>query len=270
MCNGRVLRGRYAAAVCVLVAWSLVAHAPSAIAATITIDSFELPDPGTIFFLKGPPGWPTDNPITPQFDDPGILGGQRDVLVEVKGRAVVGSAVGIIGREDVSGKTVLRVATGGDPGTYVEAQYDGMDLENNTSPLNLGEFLVPIDLTDNGANDRFRLVFNSLDGGDEPKLAVTIKVVGSAGTTTIRREIDENGKSIPADFFFGDFSDPDLTNFETAKSITFGFNDPDDPVFHVDFELDLIEVVPEPSTMVMLLGLGVALLVATVHRRRKR
>ncbi len=267
--------GLLRAAICVLIVGSMSLHAHTATADTITIDSFNYPnDPaGTTFYVPGEAPWGDGNPFVHQDppnpgdpDTPEILGGQRDVLIEVVGDPLPISAAGIIGWEPVYGNGLLHVATSGEPGTLIVAQYDGKDLDPANALVDaMG--LQYIDLTVEG-NNAFKLSFNSVDAGDGPMLHGSITVTGPEGTETVPFEVAENPDPSEKLVPFSSFTTPDLLG--SIESVTFGFNDgPGGPISNVDIELDALEVVPEPSTIAMLGALVASLGLATLRRRRR-
>lgn len=272
-------KGLFEAAICVLIVWSLVLCARTATANTITIDAFTVPNPGEVFFLD-PTGtgntFVHQEPATPGAPDAAeILGGQRDVLVKVDGTALPISAAGIIGYETVNNNGLLQVATFGNPGSYVIAQYDGRDVEPDPPGdyPDDAEDLGLVDLTDGGANDRFLLSFKSLDAGNVTALTLGVKVVGNTAQETLYRNVTESSVPFDVPILFSGFSTTDL--MKSVRSLTFEFNTPfaptlNAPVPNVDFELDSIEAVPEPSTLAMLLALGVSVVLTGVWCRRKR
>lgn len=269
------------------IALSSLAFAPCTFATPITIDSFDNPNPGAAFFVPGLSPWGDGNPYIRQDppnpgdpDTPGILGGQRDVLVAVHGQPLPISAAGIIGYQTVYEAGLLQIATFGDPGAYVIAQYDGRDEEPDLDPglpgdplleLQDEEDLGPVDLTDGATNNAFKLRFRSVDAGDASKLAMSITVVGGGQSTTVQQEILEDPKSFDYYVPFSAFTPS--APISSADSITFKFNalePPSLPMSNVDFELDYIMAVPEPSALALVLGLGAFLLAAGAWRRKKR
>ena len=187
----------------------------------------------------------------------------------MEGTALPISAAGIIGYETVYGNGLLQVATFGQPGTYVIAQYDGRDVDLADQLVD-SEDLGPVDLTDGGTNTKFRLRFNSVDGGNATSLELSITVVGGGSSSTAVQGLAVPEASNPFDFDvpFADF--PNSALLASAESITLKFNALATPVPNVDFELDSVEAIPEPATLVMLLGLGVSMLVAAGWCWRKR
>jgi len=221
---------------------------------SITIDSFNHPLDGTPFFVEGLAPWGNSDPFA--HEDQNVLeviGGERDILVDVVGTASPISAAGII----AGPAGLLQLATFGGPGTRMIATYNGVN------DVGLGG----MDVTDSGANNKFVLRFNSIDAGDADKLGLKV-TVGSTGNPPSSKSylVDESTGWLDRYIPFSDFA-ADLTS---VTSLEFAFNDLVAPVPNVDFELDLIEAVPEPSTLALLFALGAFVCVAGAWRRRKR
>lgn len=266
MRSGKAVGALFTTAVYLVVAWSMLVYAPSADSATITIDSFNYPDPGTTFYVPGEAPWGSGNPY--DHKDAGVsevIGGERDIHVEVVGSALPISAAGIIGYEPIYDSGAFLLATSGRAGTLAVAQYDGT----------AGGGLGGVDFTDGGTNKLFRLGFDTVDGGDGTSLPLTITVVGHAGgSTSVQTQVPANAAASDFDVPFVAFPDDGAITsasiISNAASIEFEFNALATPVPNVDFQLDYVEAVPEPATLVMLLGLGVSMLAAGVWSRRKR
>lgn len=252
MCAGNLPRGRYVLAIGLSAVISFLMYAPPLHADSITIDSFNDPVVGTPFFVEGLPLWGNSDPFA--HEDKNVLeviGGERDILVDVMGTASPISAAGII----AGPAGLLQLATFGVPGTKMIATYNGVN------DVGLGG----VDVTDSGANSKFVLRFNSIDAGDAVKLDLKV-TVGSTGHPPSSKSytVDESTGWLDRYIPFSDFA-ADLTS---VTSLEFAFNDLAVP--NVDFELDLIEAVPEPSTLALLFALGAFVCVAGAWRRRKR
>ncbi len=247
--------------------------APEARAATITIDPFEAPDPGEAFFTfnseDDPPFVPRQRALL-ETSDGGILGGERDVLMEVVGAPTVFSGSGEVGLP--SG--ILQFGTYGEAPVKISLQYDGLDAGDSTADgLVDAEGLADVDLTDGGSNWALEMQFVSLDAGDDPMTDMTLKItaVGDGGSATYEGLIAESVDPFEIRIPFADFSDSSV--MESVGSLTFSLNGSAAPTANVDFELDNLAAVPEPSTLILLIALAGCSLVTTGivrHRGRNR
>ena len=191
--------------------------------------------------------------------DLGILGGERDVLLDVVGVPRWTSFVGEIG----AGTFVFG---GSSPGTAATIQYDGPDADIVGPPAALinAQALGGVDLTVYG--DKFALRFLGIDGGDAQVTGISITVHSPGGFSSTLLDVipDSAGPSTYTSLPFAAWvitADP--TN---VSAIEFGLN----PfgAADVDFELDKISIVPEPSAMA-LCAAGLACLLACAWRRRR-
>ncbi len=241
-----------------------------ALADTIVIDDFSAPGPGEAFFtfdLTGPSLVPK-SPVLVETDGVDILGGQRDLLVEVDGPPSIISASGQVGAD----AGLLQVATFGQSGTTAFLQYDGVDggdSEATGLDDNLG--LAGFDLTDGGENNRLEMAFMGVDSGDSPSrtMGILITAVGAAGTSTATVAASDSLGLLVVVVPFSSFSDPSV--LQSIDSLTFALNGDGAPTANVDFTLDHIKSmpipIPEPSTLIMLSGLAVCLFCMARRRR---
>jgi hypothetical protein len=199
------------------------------------------------------------DPSLVKTTDAGILGGERDVLLDVAG---VPRATTFIG--EIGGGTF--VFGGASPGTAATIQYDGPDADVVGPPAALvnADGLGGIDLTAYG--DRFALSFLGIDGGGAQTTGISITVHSPGGTssTLVDTIPDSAGPSVYTSLPFASWvlaADP--TN---VSAVEFRLNWAG--VADVDFELDKISIVPEPSA-IALCAAGLACLLAYVWRRRK-
>ncbi len=238
---------------------ALGVYAPAARADAIVIDTFAAPAAEVNFFSFDAALFPSLVGKQPDTVFVGgsasILGGERELTVEVGGAPSWMSASGLIG----GAGEVLSVATWGAPGSKVILDYAGLSAD---------------DLTDGGENNAIALNFNFLAGND---LHVKMTVVGDGGTaifdsaTSTLGNVAQLGSSFsydaPFDEFVIDTGDP-LGNADTINIV---LNDPGGvPLANVNFELTSVTAVPEPSTLAMLLMVGVASLLAVARRRQER
>jgi len=257
----QVLRWFTVAGVC---AWLAMVGTPFSYGEMITIDSFDLPDKGTVFILPWIDGQQWNH--TDTVSDDSILGGERDVSVSIGGafdpRSAV--AIGVIGVDlnvdDGNGMFTFGSET--NSGSVVQLTYDG------PSKGGLGS----LDLTDDGTNTDFALRFASSDGVVPEGLDVTITAKSSlGGTLTYSGYIpDHSDPSEPLVHLipFAEFTAAGGdASFGTIETLTFEFNGDQTP--KVDFSLDFVATVPEPSSVAML-GLCLAVFVGRVVWRRRR
>lgn len=195
------------------------------------------------------------DPTIVETPDPGILGGERDILLDVIGTPGLSSFIGEIGDGSF-------IYGGSSPGTAASIQYDGLDVDPPGELVNSGG-LGGMDLTLYG--DRFALDFLRIDGGDSQFTEIWITVYSGIYSDLLVELIpDSPGPST--------YTSPPLAAWVTnadptnVTAIEFGLNSIG--IADVDFELDAIRVVPEPSTLV-LCGLGLVCLLAYARRRRK-
>lgn len=232
-------------------------------AASLTIDDFSAPDEVTVpvIILLDP------DPTLVETPDPQILGEERDILVDVIGTPSYSSFIGEIGEGSF-------IFGGSSPGTVATIQYDGDDDDTESveqlGRLNNAEGLGGLDLTPYGLV--FALDFLNADGGQQQSTGIEIEVHSSTNSVTYQGAIDDSGSPFTYSAPFADFRDAsDLSDpsvFTDVASIEFrlNHNGADD----VDFELDAISVVPEPSTLAMLAAVGLLGLLIFVWQRRRQ
>lgn len=276
MFTGSLLRGWGARAGAICVALFFLAFASGAQAETILIDDFSAPaseEPFLSADVTFPPlALVPKSSVFAEDDDPAILGGQRDMLIEVVGELTSFAATGTVGGP----KEILEVLTGGrNSGAYVTLQYDGVDAGDSEAGLNNASFPAPVDLTSGGTNDHLRLAFEYL-APEADVMNLEVKVFGDGGQATFDSSPADVPKSPAAAFDYNvPFSAFDVLPLGTdplanAERIEIVFNNPvGGPVSHVDFALDAIEAVPEPSTLA-LLSLAMAMIAVGARARRRR
>ena len=260
MFKATILRGRYVLrfGVCTLLFFTLsvaVGHAE-----TIMIDSFDFPDLSDLLFCPGDAPWGDGNPCAMERSFADILGGERDVFVETLGEPLTISASAMAGSESAFEPGLLVFATYGfgsvASASYLTLQYDGED-DDADEPIwptltNSGQ--LNADLTGGGTNNAFVFSFLGLDAGnDRTSLDLKITVNGSNGSSAVHTgTIPESSIAFDHTVDFADFTITGVDPFNAATSVTFTFNDPIAPVRNVDFELDSVSAVPEPSTLGLL------------------
>ena len=196
---------------------------------TTNIDSFTDPDPADVFFINAV----DPNPLLLQESGAGILGGQRDLLVNVLGPSNPISANGFIGTiSATSGVFNLGTASNG-PGTEASLQYDGVDADTTAlnNAMGLSANLVA------GGNNGIRLDFNFLQVGTGTTMDMHIAATGPGGATAnFSNLIAANGSPFSVFIPFASFTTTGSFSFANVSSLQFDFNA--NGVQDVDFELD--------------------------------
>lgn len=192
------------------------------------------------------------DPTLASSADPGILGGERDLLLDVMGAAGPVAYSGSVGQGTLAFNS-------SQPGTAATLQYDGIDTDIFGPPAGLinNELLGGIDFTASGSG--LYLDFLSIDGGQVQTTGIQIEAHNGAAVSTFAGAIADAAAPFRYNVPFAAFSDPAVFSHVTSLTLSInpaGAND-------VDFVLDLVGV-PEPGTLAFL-GLGLALL-----RWRKR
>ncbi len=200
------------------------------------------------------------DPTIVQTPGAAILGGERDILLDVIGTPTPGSFIGEIGAGEFR-------FYGASPGTAATIQYDGSDADILGPPAVLvnSKGLGGVDLTAHG--DRFALDFLSLDGGGSQFTEIWITVYSPGPTADLLVELIPDS-AVPSTYTSPPFASWIVTaDPANVTAIEFSLN----PIgiADVDFKLDTISIVPEPSTMV-LCALGLACSMGYVCRRRRK
>ncbi len=281
MIEATLLRGRYVLVFGVCTLLLFVFSVPAGHAGTIMIDSFDNPqDPSDPCLLLVPGESPREdgNPSAMENSFLEILRGERDVFVKAHGTPLSISASVVAGYEPSYDKGILAFATYGfsnfGSASHLVLQYDGYDDDESKIawPILTNSEQLNTYLTDGGTNDAFVFDFISLDAGsDRTSLDLRITVNGPDGRWAVYKgTIPETHEAFQHRVEFTDvgWEIIGVAPFDAATSVTFTFNDPDAAVMNVDFELDSISTVPEPSTLVML-ALG-CLIGAGVRRFRRK
>jgi len=257
---------RYLVAVTVL--GLLLAATPAAEA--IVLDDFSLPDPGHVTFMPDSPSHP--NTALVEQNAANVVGGQRDVFIETFGQPQILSAGLIVGYDDDFDLAALQVATFGNPGTSVTLQYDGFDPPGASGAQLFNVRNMTIDLTDDGLDSQLLLKMFSSDGADPAGLDLQITATNpTLGSTTLATPHFIPNEVAPFEYVvpFSDFTTPTPnTFFRQIDSLTFVFNGDGTP--NVDYEVDSISTIPEPSVLWLLGGSVLAAAVAVRWRRRRR
>src|SRR5687768_15161337 len=216
-------------------------------AAPIVIDDFGQPNPEQFYVI----GAINADPLLHKTSHASILGGERDLLVDVVGTAELTSATGTIGGGVFD--------FGSQDAVLASLQWDGVDADQllPTRALVNAQGLT-VDLTGGGMNGQLVLSFTNLDAGEESDtLPVSITLTGPAGATasfsgTIPEGIAPFDYVIP----FASMSTAGGFSFGNVTSIGLTLNGgttrPD-----ADFGLDSFTAAPIPEPAALSL-LGVA------------
>ena len=137
------------------------------------VDDFWTPDPHQVYNISDE----YSAPLMVETDSSGILGGQRDLLVEIDGDPTTVSTQLLIGADHG-----LRLASAS-PGTTITLQYDGLDVDP-TDQLSVGQtFADPVDLTAGGTNTGLRIDFDMVEAGlSASEMDIRITATGKAGS----------------------------------------------------------------------------------------
>lgn len=183
------------------------------------------------------------DPTVMETTDAGIIGGERDVCIDVVGTPSLVSFTGAIGAGEF-------IFNSGMPGTAAILQYDGVDTDTAGPPSELvhSEDLGGIDMASLGSF--IYLDFLSIEGGLSQTTDIEIEVHNDLEVATYTGLIPDSAVALSYEVNFTDFSNPSV--FSNVTSIEMRINPAG--AAHVDFVLDEIGV-PEPAT-IALLGLG--------------
>ncbi|MBX7166328.1 MAG: PEP-CTERM sorting domain-containing protein [Pirellulales bacterium] len=237
----------------------LVRHAPHAAAiicmlalipgvasaATLTIDEFNTPavaDVQAIGILPGQPG-PRLLVKQPAAD---VVGLERDSLFEVNGMVTPGVYTGFIG------DGILYYNGGTRTGTKATLQYDGLDADDPGTPALVDAQGLSLNI---GTVGKFIFGFLSADAGpSQNTFKIEIRAVSAGGkNASYLGDITEDPNPFDYQVDYSSFTTDAGFDFTQLKSLTVCLNKTALPA--VDFELDRIEVsmVPEPSSLVLLI-----------------
>ena len=169
----------------------------------------------------------------------GVIGGQRDMLVDVNGIPTPISANGVVG--GAAGSYFF--ASAGAPGSRVTIQYDGVDVEAHGALVN--QLGLSEDLSAGGLNTHLRMRILRLDAGqpgiNTMQIVVTMTSAGGSASYTGLVTEDPVGNPFLHLIPLSSFTTAGLFDFSAATSVTVEFNDPSQE--DVDIEVDFIDLV---------------------------
>jgi len=198
------------------------------------------------------------NPTLLKAANGDILGGERDLLLEVLGQPGRVSYSGTIGQK----KFVFNSES---PGVTATLQYDGFDADvaGPVASLDNAEGLGGIDLTAGGTVDGFKLDFDSIDGGHYSSTDIEIEIHNGTDVAQFVGTISDSSIPIRYDALFSNFTGA-TSALSSATSVEIRFNTNGNP--DVDFIMTGSVGVPEPATVGMLAFGGILVL---WRKRRK-
>lgn len=194
-----------------------------------TIDNFSNPNPEADYFIKAV----NPNPFTLSTVGSGIIGGQRDVTVNVLGAPNAISAAGFVGVVGTS-PGVFNLSEGpSGPGTAVTLHYDanGAGLASNLTA---------------GGNNGIRIDFDFLQDSLNVPIAGQISVVGPGGTASFSTPISPNTGAFSLFVPFSSFSTSGSFSFANVSSLQFTYNS--GGVQALDLEISQMLDVQQKST----------------------
>ncbi len=231
----------------------LILVGSSSVRADFIIDDFSAPGAVTVPVI----GLLDPSPLHIETKDAAILGGERDLLLEVIGTTSLSSFIGEIGAG------MLKFSSSS-PGTALILQYDAEDVDAAGPPAGLlnNEGLGGVDLTALGY--AFGLTFTGIDGGSSQATDIAIEVHSTAGASTFVGAIGDS--AAPTDYIvpFAGFSDPAVFTGVTSIEVRINSGGIED----IDFRMNSFSVVPEPSTLLLLASSLLGLLGYVWRRRR--
>lgn len=231
-------------------------------AGMVTIDNFNHPDPGNLYVIATQ----QTNPSVFVEQEPGIIGGEREFQITVNGIPSPFSALGVV----MTGEYVFGSAA---PGAKVIFQYDGDDQPGSgqaaSGNLSNAKLLSKNLGTTNPASN-FLIEFLALDSGPTADhIEVEVRLWGAGGSTATYHGTVGDSNS-PFDYYipYTSFTTAGGFSFNNVKSMEFEFNTGLIPF--VDFEIDRISAVPEPSSWALAaMGLAAVMFVARRQRAAK-
>ncbi len=216
--------------------------AGSVSAAPLTIDDFSAPAAQAAWVISLLDASPTT--ITTASGS--VIAGERELKITVVGVPTLISAVGTVG-----GGTLESGSSGARP-AVTELLYDGVGT-GTAGP------------TDVSSLTKIAFDFLFLDTAAAASMSIDIVAASAGGTATYAGTIGPNPNPFTYDALFSGFVIGGAFDPTAVTSLAIKFNGGLTP--NVDFELDQIKAVPEPSTAVLA---GLSLLGLVALRRRVR
>ncbi|MCC7083437.1 MAG: VCBS repeat-containing protein [Pirellulales bacterium] len=199
-------------------------------ASPLSIDQFSNPDPAASFFITAL----DPDPYFRQDSGLDIIGGQRDMRVDVLGTPNPISANGVVGMVSMNhGVLNLGTASSG-VGSELTLQYDGVDVDSAALTNALG---LSVDLTADG-NQGIRLDFNFLQVGSGTTMPMSIDATSPGGSASFSTLLTQDPSGFSVFVPFASFSTVGAFTFTDVTSLEFAFNQTG--VRDVDFEIDQI------------------------------
>jgi hypothetical protein len=200
-------------------------------AMTTNIDNFDNPNPAATWFINAL----NPDPFFRQDVGAGIIGGQRDLVVDVLGPSGPISANGFVGTVALNNSKFNFATASSGAGSQGILQYDGVDVDsaalNNAMGLNA-------DLTANG-NNGFRVDFDFLQVGAGATMPLQVLATSpGGGTATFSTIVVANPTGFSLFIPFAGFATVGAFTFADVNSLTFTFNNTGVP--DVDFQIDQI------------------------------
>jgi uncharacterized repeat protein (TIGR01451 family) len=215
------------------------------------IDNFNDPNPvnaGSTYAITGPTA-SNPNPTLITQTGTGIVGGVRNLAVDVLGNPNPISAEGFVGTANGQGVFNFGTASSG-PGSEGILQYSAaaetLTGPGNTLPLSNQQGLN-VDLTAGGANAlRADFEYLQLAGGPLATIDVEVNLTSTGGgTATISTTAQQNGSAFTVNTAFSNFTTNGTFSFQHVTSVQYVFNSAG--ASDVDFELNQIVTSPLPN-----------------------
>lgn len=192
-----------------------------------------------------------------------MIGGERDVLVNVVGEPAPLSAAGILG----GGMFAMATTS---PGAVATLQYDGFgacDMDGTGGLFNNQGLMI--DLTDDGTNHAFALDFLTVGAGPGlDSVEIEIHLTSQDGEAWYTGTVPEDADPFTFMAGFNDFQSSGNFSFSEITGMTFVLNA--GGAANVDFALGSIMVeAPEPPAIVTA-SLAMAAVVGGSWARRRR